>query len=403
MPRLKVLICGGGCAGPALAFWLARSGHDITIIERHTALRASGAQIDLRAQGIEVVRRMGLLDAVRAQRVDEDGVSMVDTHGRVLGKIGANTTGKGAQTATSEYEIMRGDLEGVRYVFGVTVEGFEQDDGDDGGVVVRLSDGTAERYDLLVGADGQGSRIRRAMMPAVAPDPVCSLGMYMAYFFIPRIESDTKTRSTYAAPGSRMMMRRTHSPTESQAYFILKDSDPELRSLPRAPVDVQKAFWTQRFQDAGWQAERFTAAMASTENFYCHEVAQIKIASWHRGRVVLLADAAHCPSPFTAMGTTSAFVGAYVLAGELEASGGDVVRALEKYESTLRPFVEEIQKLNTSLVRLAYPQTVLGVRILQLIFAVVSFLRIPQLIARFSDGDKGGWRLPEYPMLRKGR
>lgn len=78
-PPLKVLICGGGCAGPALAIRLTRDVHHVTIVERFPALRATDQQIDLREQGIEVVKRMGLLDAVRSRLVDEAGVSFVES------------------------------------------------------------------------------------------------------------------------------------------------------------------------------------------------------------------------------------------------------------------------------------------------------------------------------------
>ena len=65
MAPLKILICGGGISGPALAFWLSRAGHCVVIVERFPALRATGAQIDLRAQGIQVVKRMGLEQSIR--------------------------------------------------------------------------------------------------------------------------------------------------------------------------------------------------------------------------------------------------------------------------------------------------------------------------------------------------
>jgi 2-polyprenyl-6-methoxyphenol hydroxylase-like FAD-dependent oxidoreductase len=168
MAPLKVLICGGGCGGPALAYWLTRSGHQVTVVERFPALRATGAQIDLRAQGIEVVKRMGLLNAIRSKVVDEEGISFVDSQNRTKATIMANKSGKGAQSFTSEYEIMRGDLvrilydatkDNVDYIFGITVERFEQYDDR---VEVHFSDGQTGTYDLLVGADGQGSRIRKS-------------------------------------------------------------------------------------------------------------------------------------------------------------------------------------------------------------------------------------------------
>ena len=82
MAPLKIVICGGGVAGPALALWLSRSGHAVTVVERFPALRASGAQIDLRGQGIEVVKRMGLMDVIRSKLVDEAGVAQVDSSNR---------------------------------------------------------------------------------------------------------------------------------------------------------------------------------------------------------------------------------------------------------------------------------------------------------------------------------
>lgn len=94
---LKVLICGGGVAGPALAYWLARMGHQVVVIDRFPTLRATGAQIDLRGQGIEVVKRMGLIDAVRKKLVNEAGVSFIDAKGNAKATILANKSGKGGQ------------------------------------------------------------------------------------------------------------------------------------------------------------------------------------------------------------------------------------------------------------------------------------------------------------------
>ncbi|KAJ5729178.1 FAD/NAD(P)-binding domain-containing protein [Penicillium malachiteum] len=174
---LNILICGGGCAGPALAFWLARNGHQVTVVERFPVLRAHGAQVDLRGQGIEVAKRMGLIDAIRSKLVDEEGVAFVDSKGKVYGTMMAKRTGKGAQSLTSEYEIMRGDLicilydatkYNVKYIFGKTVDKFDQDEKQ---VIAHFSDGSLGTFDILVGADGQGSRIRNAILSPESPDP----------------------------------------------------------------------------------------------------------------------------------------------------------------------------------------------------------------------------------------
>lgn len=131
--KLKVLVCGGGIAGPSLAYWLSRSGHRVVVVERFPALRATGAQVDLRGQGIEAVQRMGLLKIIENRLVDEAGVSLVNAQGKARATFMANTSGHGPQSLTSEYEIMRGDL--VRILYDATKDDVEYVFGDRKSVV----------------------------------------------------------------------------------------------------------------------------------------------------------------------------------------------------------------------------------------------------------------------------
>ncbi|MFE1802944.1 FAD-dependent monooxygenase [Streptomyces sp. NPDC059517] len=402
--RLKVLVAGGGIAGQALAYWLMRGGHEVTVVERAPALRATGAQVDLRGQGIEAVERMGLLDAVRDKLVDEAGVAFVDARGRAKATIMANTSGRGRQTLTSEYEIMRGDLvrilhdaskDHTEYVFGVSVDGFEQDDQK---VIARFSDGSSGEYDLLVGADGQGSRIRRAILPADC-DPYWRVGIHMAYWFIPRIASDSNIRDTCMVPGGRQIMRRSHNPTETQVYFVMREESAEASAIHREPVARQQEFWASRFRDAGWQTERFIDGMRTSPFFYSQEVVQVRTDTWSKGRVVLAGDAAHCASPYSGMGISGGLVGAHVLAGEINRHPDDLPTALANYDSVLRPFVDEIQgEVNPRLLRLGMPKTQHAIDAFQAVTALACFLHVPDLAARFSKEDRGGsWQLPENP------
>jgi 2-polyprenyl-6-methoxyphenol hydroxylase-like FAD-dependent oxidoreductase len=405
MSSLKVLICGGGCAGPALAYWLSKCGHKVVVVERFSSLRASGAQIDIRAQGIEVVKRMGLLDVIRSKLVDEVGFSFVDSQGKAKATIMANKSGKGSQSLTSEFEIMRGDLvrllydatkERVEYIFGKQVEYFEQDDQQ---VVVHFSDGSSDSFDLLVGADGQGSRIRQAILTPTTTDPYKRLNVHIAYYFVPRTEDDTETSHMYLSPGGRLILRRSHNQHETQVYFMVRDGSEELLSLPKAPLEQQKEFWSRRFADAGWQAPRFLEGMKTTESFYCQEAVQVRIDSWNKGRVVLVGDAAHCASPFSGMGTTGSFVGAYVLAGEINRHSDDLAQAFANYEKNLRPLVNELQKVSPAFLRLFMPETQWGIRVIHFVLGLLCFLHIPDLLSRFSSEEEGGWKLPDYPEL----
>ncbi|MFI5648958.1 FAD-dependent monooxygenase [Kitasatospora sp. NPDC051705] len=336
--------------------------------------------------------------------VPEAGVAFVDARGRARATITANTSGRGRQSLTSEYEIMRGDLlrilhdatrDDTEYVFGVSVDGFEQDGRK---VTAHFSDGSCGDFDLLVGADGQGSRIRRAILPADR-DPYRRIGIHTAYWFIPRTASDSNVRDTYLAPGGRLVMRRSHHPTETQVYFMLREESEEASATHRQPVERQREFWAGRFRGAGWQTERFVDGMPTSPFFHSQEAVQVRTDTWSKGRVVLAGDAAHCASPYSGMGISGALVGAHVLAGEINRHPGDLPTALANYDRVLRPFVDRIQsRVNPRLLRLGMPTTRRAIDAFQAATALACFLRVPELAARFSKEDRGGsWQLPEDP------
>lgn len=372
----------------------------MTVRERYPDLRATGAQIDLRGQGIEAVRRMGLLDTVRGRLVDEAGVAFLDARGRPRATLMANTSGRGRQSLTSEYEIMRGDLvrilheatgNDVEYVYGTSVDGFDQDEHE---VVAHCSDGSSETYDLLVAADEQGSRLRRAILPD-GTDPYWRVGIHMAYWFVPRIASDSNVRDTCMVPGGRQIMRRSHNPTETQVYFVLREDSAQASAIHREPVEKQQEFWASRFRDAGWQTERFVEGMRTSPFFYSQEIVQVRTGTWSRGRVVLAGDAAHCASPYSGMGTSGGLVGAHVLAGEINRRPDDLPTALAHYDTTLRPFTDEIQgEVNPRLLKLAMPMTQRAIDAFLTVTGMATRLRVPDLATRFSKEDRGGaWRL----------
>jgi 2-polyprenyl-6-methoxyphenol hydroxylase-like FAD-dependent oxidoreductase len=318
----------------------------------------------------------------------------------------ANTSGTGRQTLTSEYEIMRGDLvqilhdangKDVEFRFGLSVDGFDQDERT---VTAHFSDGSWEDFDLLIGADGQGSRIRRALLPE-GLDPYWRTGIHMAYWFVPRIASDGRIRDTYLAPGGRQIMRRSHNATETQVYFVKRESSAEFSAILRRPSEEQQAFWAGRFRDAGWQVQRFIDGMKDSPFFYSQEIAQVRIDSWSTGRVVLAGDAAHCASPYSGMGISGGLVGAYVLAGQINRHTDDLSTALANYETELRPFVNEIQGgVNPKILSLGMPMTQIAIDAFLTVTGVATALHIPEPVARFAKEDRGGaWQLPESPVV----
>src|SRR5690242_7654904 len=110
MPH-TVLISGASIAGPALATWLARTGHDVTVVERAPAFRPGGQAVDLRGAGRTVVDRLGLLGECRARSLDQHGILNVDERGRIRARMPVDAFG--GEGIVSEIEILRGDLAAV--------------------------------------------------------------------------------------------------------------------------------------------------------------------------------------------------------------------------------------------------------------------------------------------------
>ncbi|KAI7779007.1 hypothetical protein LA080_001437 [Diaporthe eres] len=419
MAQLKILIVGGGITGPALAHWLSKADCDVTIVERAPDLRASGQQIDLRGEGVAVMRRMGIEAAVRAKVVQEEGTEFVDKNGRRQAFFGANKTGQGRQSLTSEFEIMRGDLVRIlydltkdkcKYVFGNSVEDLEQTGS---GVRVKFSDGKGDDFDLVVGADGQSSRTRRKAWGPDAKDPFNFLQLYLAYFTVPKGKQETMTAKIFHLPGRRAIATRVDNPKTMQVYlgYYEKNGHAMEDALRSGDAKKQKQLWADLYKDGGWETPRLIDGMLNSpeaDDFYFQKIGQVKMEKWSRGRVVLVGDAGYTPSPLTGKGTSLGLIGAYVLGGELtrhlESSkdpGQAVDEAIESYEKVLRPCVERAQELVRGVPSIAYPETEWGVWFLQLVVKILSTLRIDKLFERFSsDNFAGDWKLPDYPELQ---
>jgi 2-polyprenyl-6-methoxyphenol hydroxylase-like FAD-dependent oxidoreductase len=435
MAPLNVLISGAGVAGPSLAFWLNRLGHAVTVVEFFPTLRSGGQQLDCRGQGIQVIRQMGIEGAIREAGVDEDGMVYIDPNGKPSAVFLANvssflllhsnalltrrrrqTSGKGREAFTTQYEIMRRDLcrvlydvtkDRTTYRFGTSVTSFEQNP-DASSVTVHFSDSTSASYDLLVGADGQNSRLRRQLLGVDAPSSFHSLGLFASYFSVPRTprpEAD-KLMRVMQLPNHRGVVTRCDNRSDlMQAYLFMMPPTEEgrerYRKVLKQDVASQKAALVEDFADAGWEVPLILESLkTTTSDFYMQELGQVKTNMWSKGRVVLLGDAAYCPSPLTGIGTTSAFIGAYVLAGELSQSPDDISRALRNYDTTLRPFVKEVQTIPWGLSAF-FPKSSTTIQIIQTIMTIVAKLRIDRFFQAILPEDRGGWNLPEYPALRE--
>lgn len=341
---LNVLISGASIAGPTAAVLLARQGHTVTVVERAPSLRPGGQTVDLRGAGRTVIDRMGLTAVTDAKLLDQRGIATVDTDGRHVSELPVEAfDGNGI---VSTHEILRGDLaESIADAVPSTVEWIWDDtvtaitpDGDH--TVVSFEKASDRRFDLVVGADGLNSAVRRA---AFGPDEefLEPIGLRYAWFTATIDQSLDGWYLMHNEVGGRVVScRPSRVDGTVKASLAVRGVDP-------VPLRDRVAQWDMldaAFTDVGWVAPQLLNQMRDADDWAYADLAQVKMESFARDRVVLVGDAGYCPTPLTGLGTTLALVGAYVLAGEISRSD-DVDAALDAYQQVMRPFIARAQQL----------------------------------------------------------
>jgi 2-polyprenyl-6-methoxyphenol hydroxylase-like FAD-dependent oxidoreductase len=415
------------------AYWLARAGFRITVIERFPKLRPGGQNIDskyhltwlyspklsdilVRTSGVTVMRKIpGLEPSVRAKTTTQDSIQFVNAKGKPYATM-KPTGDPSQQNLLSEYEIFRDDLSGilydltkdnpnVRYVFGEQVSAIHQEE--KGKVTVEFQEGKLprEEYDLVVACDGATSRTRALGLDCAVRSHMHPLGMWAAYASLSTdYLAGSKSGTMYTALGGRAMGL---GPDPAGGNRVCA-----LAVLPRNQADATLGFRTaqkqgdealrkhvaQHFAGTGWKAAEAVEAMTSAPDFYASEWVQIKLPSLSRGRFTLVGDAGYAAGP-TGGGTTLAITGAYVLAGELMRHAGDIEAGLRAYEATMRPIVDDIQKIPPGVPTAIAPQTWWGIAIRDAVLVALTwgnaaFGWVLKYLAPSFGGDN--YNLPEY-------
>ncbi len=394
----RALIAGAGIAGQTTAIGLAEAGWDVRVIERFPSLRTGGQNVDIRGAGRQVIERMGLADQVTDLGTGEVGTRFVDRAGRVLAEFTQDGTSAGG--ATAEWEILRGQLSqlladrspaSIEYSFDSSIEEVEDVRGRP--LSVRFADGTHDEYDVVIIAEGIGSRTRTSLAARFGGVQRRQLGISIAYFSIDRAASDDQWWNWYNAPEGRSVTLRPDNVGRTRATLSFR-SDPVGTSMPDADA---KALLTRRFHGAGWQTPRMIDELARVDDLYLDDIGQIRMSRWSSGRVVLVGDAAYCASPVSGMGTTLALVGGHVLAGEL-ARHDSVDQAFGSYERTMRPYVERAQKLPPGAPGVMHPRTRFGVAALQTAFRLAGSGILRPFERKLFHPPADRFLLPEYSL-----
>jgi 2-polyprenyl-6-methoxyphenol hydroxylase-like FAD-dependent oxidoreductase len=341
----RILISGASIAGSTVAFWLARHGLSPTVIERAPGLRTGGNGVDVRGQAVEVAEQMGIMAQIRAAATDVIGTSFVDATNRSVARIDMQAIQR--KYGSGEVEIMRGDLvailheatgDDVEYVFKDSIRTLQQD-GD--GVTVTFESGATRRFDLVIGADGMHSAVRRLVF-----GPEEWYLRYLQHYFAfaaadPALGAD-RWMTIYNLPGKMAGVYRSGNHTGAKAYLMFRQ--PEPLAYDHSDIEQHKRLLDEAYADvSSWHVPQLLAGVLADPELYFDSLSQVNMPSWSSRRVTLVGDAAHCASPVSGSGAMLAMIGAYRLAGELSARPGDHVAAFARYEEGHRPLVERSQ------------------------------------------------------------
>lgn len=398
---MNCLIVGSGVAGPTLAYWLARSGHRITLVEQAPALRTGGYVIDFWGAGFDVAERMGVLPAVRARGYQVQQVRMVGSEGEPVGGFSAavfDRLGAGRYTSLARgdlAEVLYREIEGLPQVqtrFGVELESLEQRErGVWATFAGRGGETSREVFDVVVGADGLHSKVR-ALSFSGADVREKYLGYRVAAFRIggyrPRAASDYVMHTEVGRQMARFSMR------DDETMFLLVWADPDgAGPLPRG-IDAQRAHLRERFAGMRWEAPTILGALDDVDEIYLDRVSQIRLDTWSQGRVVLVGDAAHAPSLLAGQGSALAMIGAYVLAGEL-GRASTPEEGFARYHERLGGFMASKQKAAAGFAGSFAPRSRFGLWVRN---RMTALLRIP-FVADLAMGSslRDAITLPDYP------
>lgn len=360
MTKKTVLIAGASIAGPALAFWLDRIGYAVTIVELSPTLRLGGQGVDIRDQSIQVVERMGLMEEVRKHRVDDIAANFVDARNRLIGSLDLQAI---QQQGGGAAEIRRGELsrilfdntrDNVEYIFGDAISDIHQDAA---GVDVKFERGAPRRFDLVVGADGFHSSVRRMVFGP--PDQFVRFKKhYFAVTMASTPYAQKRTSTLFNEPGKSVMVQAAGN-GPSMVYFAFRQEEP--LEYHYRDIEHQRQILRNAFEGVGWDTPNILKQIDDDPHFYLDAQAQVVMPSWSKGRVALVGDAAHCASPFSGAGGLLGLIGAYRLAGELHAAQGDHATAFENYYRAHHPLV--LEKQGHLFTGMFVPRTWLGTKL----------------------------------------
>jgi 2-polyprenyl-6-methoxyphenol hydroxylase-like FAD-dependent oxidoreductase len=395
MKNKRVLISGMGIAGTTLAYWLIQYGFEPTIIELYPARRTGGYMIDFMGTGYDVAERMGIVQTIKGTGYRINEINMVNKRGRKMGSIRGDIFQKANEGRF--VPILRGDLadaifktiEGkVETIFNDKIKTIEQNED---GVNITFEKSSPAHFDLMVGADGLHSGVRKQIF-----GPEETFEKYLGYYTAAFIANDYPYRDKdsykgYFTPNHQVW--RYSLPDNRTAFsFIFKV--PSKINLKTLTLNEQKEFLIEAFTNNGWETSNILDCLNQNQELYFDSLSQIRIPKWHSGRIAFIGDACFAPSLVSGQGSSFAMASAYLLAGELKLSNGKFDIAFSNYQQKFENFITRRQEAAAKSLKWFAPKNSFHIWVNA---KAINLLKIPIMRKMLMKGYKADrFTLPNY-------
>ena len=338
----KVLVSGASFAGLSTAFWMHQLGYAVTVVEIASGIRMGGTAVDLRGNTVDIVRRMGILEQVKANRLSlkrSEFKNADDETERALVLRNA-----GDPPSDEEFEIERNTLlnilldavkSDVELVFSDSIASLRETED---GVDVTFEKGAPRSFDLVFGCDGIHSAVRKMWFGSEASYSHF-LEQYFSITIVDKLLIEQDTLQLFNVPGKAIMLNAYKNKTDIVLCFVSEQEIP----YDHRDEAQQRRIIAEQFASQGWRTAELLREVEGSQSFYFDKLCQIRMPSWTKGRVALVGDAGYCASPAAGMGGSLAIDGAAALADAMREHRGDFELAFRDYDEKLRPFIEEVQ------------------------------------------------------------
>ncbi|WP_114950953.1 FAD-dependent oxidoreductase [Sphingosinicella terrae] len=312
MRELHILVVGGGIGGLTAAIALRRHGHRVIVIEKDPDWSVYGVGIIQQANVIRAMKQLGLLDEYLAAAVGFDKVAVHAPDGTQVALVPSPRLTEGypanvgiARPALHKVLGDRTRASGAEVRLGITAVEIA-DDGE--GVGVTFSDGSQERFDLVVGADGVYSQTRALILPD-APQPEYT-GQAVWRYNLPR-PADLDALHVYNGPTGIGLVPMSRE----LMYMYVTTPEP---GNPRHPREGLAARMRARLAAAAPAIRELAQSITDDEGVVYRPLETLMLdGPWHSGRIVLLGDAVHATTPHLGQGAGMAIEDSIVLAEEI--------------------------------------------------------------------------------------